>query len=110
MIKRSLYNAFADILSKNHVLTEKEDLVTYSYDAAPIDHVIPSAVLMPETSEELCKTIKLCNENQLPITVRGAGTNLSGGTIPSANGVVILTGLLNKIIEINEGRKNYAFN
>jgi len=44
----------------------------------------------------------LCNENSLPLTVRGAGTNLSGGTIPSPNGVVLLTNALNKILEINE--------
>ena len=102
MIKQSLYTEFTDILGKNHVLTEVEDLITYSYDAAPLDPVTPAAVLMPESSKELGKIIVLCHENRLPMTVRGAGTNLSGGTIPMVNGVVILTGLLNKIIEINE--------
>jgi glycolate oxidase len=102
MIKQSLYNEFLEILGKNRVFTEVEDLITYSYDAAPLDSVTPAAVLMPGTSEELGKLIMLCHENKLPITVRGAGTNLSGGTIPLANGVVILTGLLNKILEINE--------
>jgi len=102
MIKKSLYKAFQEIVGKEHLLTEPEDLVTYSYDAAPLDSVSPAAVLMPKNSEELGKIIVLCHENKLPITVRGAGTNLSGGTIPLANGVVLLTGLLNNIIEINE--------
>jgi len=102
VIKKSLYNAFQDIVGKDHVLTEPEDLVTYSYDAAPLDSVSPAAVLMPRTSEELGKIIVLCHENRLPITVRGAGTNLSGGTIPMANGIVLLTQLFNNIIEINE--------
>jgi len=102
MITKALYKAFQDIVGKEHFLTEPEDLVTYSYDAAVLDSVSPAAVLMPETSEELGKIIVLCHENKLPITVRGAGTNLSGGTIPLANGVVLLTGLLNNIIEINE--------
>jgi len=102
VITKHLYKAFQDILGKDHLLTEPEDLVTYSYDAAPLDTVSPAAVLIPENSEELGKVITLCYENRLPITVRGAGTNLSGGAIPIANGVVILTGLLNKIIEINE--------
>jgi len=44
----------------------------------------------------------LCNENLLPLTVRGAGTNLSGGTIPSPEGVVVLTNALDRILEINE--------
>ncbi len=102
MISKSLYSEFQNIVGKNHVLTEPEDLVTYSYDAAPLEPVSPAAVLMPASSEELGKIIVLCHENKLPITVRGAGTNLSGGTIPMAAGVVILTGQLNKIIEINE--------
>jgi glycolate oxidase len=45
---------------------------------------------------------KLCNDNGLPLTVRGAGTNLSGGTIPHPGGVVVLTNGLNRILEINE--------
>jgi len=46
--------------------------------------------------------VRLCNENRLPLTVRGAGTNLSGGTVPSSSGVVVLTNALNQILEINE--------
>ncbi len=45
--------------------------------------------------------MKLCNDNSLPLTVRGAGTNLSGGTIPTFGGVVVLTNALNRILEIN---------
>ncbi|RLC17850.1 MAG: glycolate oxidase subunit GlcD, partial [Deltaproteobacteria bacterium] len=48
MIKKSLYKAFQEIVGKEHLLTEPEDLVTYSYDAAPLDSVSPAAVLMPK--------------------------------------------------------------
>jgi glycolate oxidase len=102
MLPASLYSEFKKIVGTPHLLTEPEDLVTYSYDAAPLRPVRPAAVLMPASCEELGRVIALCYENNLPITVRGAGTNLSGGTIPSADGVVILTGLLNKVLEINE--------
>ncbi len=102
MIPKTLYNEFQTIVGNDHVLSEPEDLATYSYDAAPLDPVLPAAVLMPAASEQLGSIISLCQENRLPITVRGAGTNLSGGTIPLAGGVVILTGLLNNIIEMNE--------
>ena len=102
MITKSLYKEFQNIVGNDHLLTDPEDLVTYSYDAAPLESVSPAAVLMPATSKQLGKIILLCHENKLPITVRGAGTNLSGGTIPTTNGIVLLTGLLNKIVEINE--------
>ncbi len=102
MIAKSLRQAFEAIVGPDHVMTAPEDLATYAYDAAPLESVLPQAVLMPESSEELGRIIKLCHENRLPITVRGAGTNLSGGTIPDADGVVILTALLNRILEVNE--------
>lgn len=45
----------------------------------------------------MSRVVRLCNENSLPLTVRGAGTNLSGGTIPSPKGAVVLTNALNEI-------------
>jgi glycolate oxidase len=50
----------------------------------------------------LGQVVRLCDSNGLPLTVRGAGTNLSGGTIPHPGGVVALTNALNQILEINE--------
>jgi FAD/FMN-containing dehydrogenase len=62
----------------------KQTGITYSYDAAVLEPVLPSVVLRPTRSEQLGKLVRLCNENAIPLTVRGAGTNLSGGTIPKA--------------------------
>jgi len=64
--------------------------------------VLPALVLRPTSPDVLGQTVRLCNENGLPLTVRGAGTNLSGGTIPQAGGAVLLTNGLNRILEINE--------
>ncbi len=102
MIKQSCINEFKQILGPNQVLTEKEDMLTYSYDAAVLDPKMPLAVVMPQNTEELGRIITLCHENRLPLTVRGSGTNLSGGTIPETSGIVLLTGRLNQILEINE--------
>lgn len=102
MISKSLVNEFQTLLGKENVITGEADRMTYAYDAAVLQPVIPSLALRPTSSEQLGKLVKLCNENALPITVRGAGTNLSGGTIPSKGGVVVLTNAMNNIIEINE--------
>ena len=65
--------------------------------------VVPGLVLRPTSTEQLGALIERCYANGLPMTIRGAGTNLSGGTVPDADkSVVILTQGLNKIIEINE--------
>jgi len=102
MVNPALLKEFQTILRRENVLTDPADLLTYSYDAAVLEPVVPAIALRPTTAEALSRVIQLCNENSLPLTVRGAGTNLSGGTIPSPNGVVLLTNALNKMLEINE--------
>ncbi|SIO08678.1 FAD-binding oxidoreductase [Halodesulfovibrio marinisediminis] len=103
MISASLTKEFEAVVGKENVFTSEPERQAYSYDSAVLEPVTPSLVVRPTNSEELGKVIALCNENNCPITVRGAGTNLSGGTIPDKrNGIVILTNGLNKILEINE--------
>lgn len=102
MITSTLVKEFRRVLGSGNVFDDEADRVTYSYDAAVLEPVLPAVVLKPESDEALGKAVALCNENDVPITVRGAGTNLSGGTIPNAEGAVILTHALNKILEINE--------
>ena len=98
----ALIKEFEAIVGAENVMTAESDRHVYSYDAAVLDSQMPALVVRPMKSEELGKVVKLCNDNALPLTVRGAGTNLSGGTIPLPGGVVVLTGGMNKILEINE--------
>jgi glycolate oxidase len=102
MAENKLVNKFCELLGKENVFHDEADRMAYSYDAAVLDPVLPSIVVRPTTSEGLGNAVRLCNENGLPITVRGAGTNLSGGTIPLPGGVVIVTTGLSEILEINE--------
>ncbi len=102
MAENKLVNKFSEILGKENVFQDDADRLAYSYDAAVLDPCLPSIVLRPTTSEALGQAVRLCNENALPTTVRGSGTNLSGGTIPKPGGVVIVTTALNEILEINE--------
>ena len=98
MVSQALLNEFQAAVGKDNVFTDPADLVTYSYDAAVLEAVVPAIALRPTTAEALSRVVRLCNENSMPLTVRGAGTNLSGGTIPSPKGVVVLTNALNNIL------------
>ncbi|NDV19613.1 FAD-binding protein [Pseudodesulfovibrio sp. JC047] len=102
MTKETIVKEFEAIAGAENVMTSETDRHAYSYDAAVLDSVMPALVVRPRTSEALGAVTKLCNDNGLPLTVRGAGTNLSGGTIPHPGGVVVLTNGLNRILEINE--------
>ncbi len=101
MISQGIIDEFKKIVGQENLFHEKEDRATYSYDAAVLEPVLPGLVIRPFDEEAVSKSVKLCNENRIPLTVRGAGTNLSGGTIPLKGGVVMLTTALNKILEIN---------
>jgi len=102
MTKEAIIKEFETIVGAENVMTGETDRHAYSYDAAVLDSVTPALVIRPTNSEALGAATKLCNDNGLPLTVRGAGTNLSGGTIPHPGGVVVLTNGLNRILEINE--------
>ena len=102
-ISPALIKEFVTVCGQENVLTEEADRMAYSYDAAVLTPVVPALVVSPSTQEHLGKTVKLAYDSDLPITVRGSGTNLSGGVIPApGTGLVILTNKLNKILEINE--------
>jgi glycolate oxidase len=102
MISKGLLGEFHRLLGAGNVFQDLAERVAYSYDAAVLPQVIPQLVLRPTSSEALSHAVRLCNEQGLALTVRGAGTNLSGGTIPREQGVVVLTNALNRILEINE--------
>ncbi|MGB5983749.1 MAG: FAD-binding protein, partial [Desulfobacterales bacterium] len=102
MIADSLIRQFKAIVGEENAWTDATDLHTYSYDAAVVDPVQPGLILRPTSSEALGQTVRLCNVHRLPLTVRGAGTNLSGGTVPLPGGVVLVTNGMKSILEINE--------
>jgi glycolate oxidase len=102
MIADSLVRQFKTIVGTDNAWNEATDRFTYAYDAAVVEPVQPDLIVRPTTIEALGKAVRLCNQNGLPLTVRGAGTNLSGGTVPLPGGVVIATNGLKSILEINE--------
>ena len=82
------------------------DLASYSYDGSCRWQGIPDVVLFPSDAEEISGIMKLANENAIPVTMRGAGTCLSGGPVPTEGGIVVCTTRMNRIIEID--RENFT--
>ena len=95
-------NDFKQILGEKYVLVDHESLEKYNHDETEHLHFLPDVVLIPRTSIEISNILKICNENKLPVTPRGAGTGLSGGALPQLGGVLISTERMNSIIEIDE--------
>jgi len=101
MIKKFI-SQLRKIVGKDAVLTSKEDLNAYSYDGTTTWAHLPDVVVLPTTAEQVSQILKMANENKIPVTPRGAGTNVSGGSIPIKGGIVLCTTKMNKILDINK--------
>lgn len=102
MVSKKLIDELQSLLGRENVLTDKEDMITYSFDAtAGMRDQNPDVVVSPGSTEEVAAVVKLANKYSVPIYPRGSGTNLSGGTIPVKGGIVLSMLNLNKIVEID---------
>ncbi len=84
------------------MLTVKEDLATYAYDGTTTWSHAPDVVVLPANVDQISAILKLANENRIPVTPRGSGTNISGGSIPARGGIVLCTVKMNRILDINK--------
>src|SRR5205085_9552859 len=73
----------------------------YECDAYTLEKMLPHAVVLPKSTEEVGAVVKLCVENNLPIIPRGAGTSLSGAVLAVEGGVMIGLSRMNKILSID---------
>ncbi|MBA4396847.1 MAG: glycolate oxidase subunit GlcD [Syntrophus sp. (in: bacteria)] len=102
MLDTNIIKRLEEIVGAGNVLTKKADLVTYSYDAtADMPRQLPDVVVMPETTAAVQEIVLLAKEKKLAIYPRGAGTNLSGGTIPLKKGIVLSFQKMDKILEVD---------
>lgn len=103
LLKKKPIDRLIEVLGKEKVKTSLVERKLYSYDATPIpvERAIPSAVVFPESHEDVVKLVKVCYEEEIPIFPRGAGSGLTGGAIPTLEkGVVVSFERMNKF-EVN---------
>ena len=100
MNKEELIQKLKEIVDPDYVLSSEMDLTLYGYDASLVKGK-PDLVVLPGSTEEVSKVVALAYQEKIPIIGRGAGTNLSGGTIPTRGGIVIHFSRFNRILEID---------
>ncbi len=81
-------------------LHRPEDLTLYEYDGS-VDKARPDLVVFARSTSDVVRIVQISNEYKIPIVGRGAGTGLSGGSIPRAGGIVVGFSRMNRIIEID---------
>lgn len=90
-----------DFLPVEAVLYEAEDLRPYECDGLSAYRQLPLVVVLPRTEEEVIRVLRVCHALHVPVVARGAGTGLSGGALPHAEGVLLSLARLNRILEID---------
>jgi len=102
MIKKAILAELQEITGKEDVLTMPEVLKAYSYDGTTNWQHEPEVVVFPTTSQEISAIMKLADAEKIPVTPRGGGTNLSGGSVPWMGGIALVTTKMNRILRIDK--------
>src|SRR5208282_6442200 len=89
------------IVGDSGLITSAEQLHTYECDGLTNFRVMPLAVLLPTSTEEVQAIVRVCHREKIPFVARGSGTGLSGGALPVANGIVIGLAGMNHILEVD---------
>ena len=84
-----------------NILSEYEEIKPYETDGLAAYKQTPLAVVLPENTKEVSEILKFCNEENIKVIPRGAGTGLSGGALPLQDAILLGLGKFNKILEID---------
>ena len=100
-----MYNELtAEIIEKirrvsGHVLEGEDISPDYARDEMPIYGTrMPDLAVQPRSTEEVAAVMKICYDNNIPVTPRGAGTGLAGGAVPLFGGVLMDLSRMNRIL------------
>ena len=89
-----------DLVPEAGVITDHARLRTYECDGLAHYRVTPALVVIPEDARQLAGVVKACAEHGVPYVARGSGTGLSGGALPHADGVLVVTSRMRAIREV----------
>ncbi len=99
--RQELADALRDIVPGEGVIDGAEELRAFDCDGLMAYKQLPLIVVLPETTEQVSAVLKYCHKNNVKIVPRGAGTGLSGGAMPLADGITLGLSKFKKILDID---------
>ncbi len=103
--QRSVVAALGAVLPPHALLWHSEDTVPYECDGLTAYRQRPLAVVLPETEAQVCGVLRACHTLGVPVVARGAGTGLSGGALPHAQGVTLALAKFNRIVKVDRASR-----
>jgi len=96
-----ILDEFRTIVGDRGLISSPEELHTYECDGLTNFRVMPRAVLLPNSTEQVQGIVRVCHRERIPFVARGSGTGLSGGALPVEDGIVIGLARMNRILEVD---------
>ncbi len=103
--RQQLVERLRAILPEASLLHAAEDLRPYECDGLSAYRSLPLVVALPDSVEQVQAILRLCQELQVPVVARGAGTGLSGGALPHGSGLLLSLARFNRILEVDPNRR-----
>ena len=107
MLSQAVKAELKAIVGEGRYFDNQEDLLMYSYDAFMVKGM-PEVVLLPVSTEEVSRIMKVASREKIPVTPRGAGTNLTGGSVPTRGGITLSFTKMNRILNIDKENRSAA--
>jgi glycolate oxidase len=105
MLSKTVRGELRAIVGEGRYFDNQEDLLMYSYDAFMVKGM-PEVVLLPVSTEEVTRIMKVASREKIPVTPRGAGTNLTGGSVPTRGGMTLAFTKMNRILDIDKENRH----
>lgn len=91
-----------DIFPEDRLFTDTADCLPYAYDNSR-RVALPQAVAFALTHDDVRSLVQVCNDDKIPLTARGRGTNTTGASVPVAGGIVLSLERMNRILRVSRG-------
>ena len=88
------------IVGDMYVVHAPEDLIVFEYDGS-VDRALPDAVVLPASTEQVSRVVKVAARHGIPVVARGAGTGLSGGAVAEKGGIVLALTRMTGVLEVD---------
>jgi glycolate oxidase len=99
--RREIAQALRIIVPGEGVIESPVEMRAYETDGLTAYRQVPLVVVLPSTTEQVSRVLRYCHENRIKVVPRGAGTSLSGGALPLADGVLLGLAKFNRILDID---------
>ncbi len=99
--REGIVTALRQIVSGEGVIVDEDELRAYESDGLTAYRQLPLIVVLPETTQQVAEVLKVCHDRGVKVVPRGAGTSLSGGALPLADGIILGLGKFNRVLEVD---------